>query len=97
VSDTLNQQLTQQIQPNVPQLLLPTTDDQLSDTEIASLSEVSEIAETVFDILPNPPADDQNQLSSEESGRDQREFGYSSVRKSSISAIQKMKTNNNTG
>jgi hypothetical protein len=97
VSDTLNQQLTQQIQPNVPQLLLPTTDDQLSDTEIASLSEVSEIAETVFDILPNPPADDQDQLSSEGSGRDQREFSYSSVRKSSISAIQKMKTNNNPG
>ena len=70
MSDTLNQQLTQQIQPNVPQLLLPTTEDQLSDTEIASLSEVSEIAETVFDILPNPPADDLEQLSSEGSGRD---------------------------
>ena len=89
VSNTLNQQLTQQIQPNVPQLLLPTTDDQLSDTEIASLSEVSEIAETVFDILPNPPADDQEQLSSEESGRDQRGFGYSTVCKSSISTKKK--------
>ena len=89
VSNTLNQQLTQQIQPNVPQLLLPTTEDQLSDTEIASLSEVSEIAETVFDILPNPPADDQEQLSSEESGRDQRGFGYSTVCKSSISTKKK--------
>ena len=89
VSDTLNQLLTQQIQPNVPQLLLPTTEDQLSDTEIASLSEVSEIAETVFDILPNPPADDQEQLSSEESGRDQRGFGYSTVCKSSISTKKK--------
>ena len=89
VSNTLNQQLTQQIQSNVPQLLLPTTEDQLSDTEIASLSEVSEIAETVFDILPNPPADDQEQLSSEESGRDQRGFGYSTVCKSSISTKKK--------
>jgi hypothetical protein len=89
VSDTLNQQSTQQTQPNVPRLSRPTTDDQLSDTEVASLSEVSEIAETVFDILPNPPADDQDQLSSEGSGRDQREFGYSTVGKSSISTINK--------
>jgi hypothetical protein len=61
----------------------------LSDTEIGFLSEVSENVEKVFDILPNPPAEDQDQLSSEGSGRDQREFGYSIVGKSSISTINK--------